>query len=82
MSGVVVFILVVTSCRYDAPSGKVGRRFFGDLSNELCGVQDRCWNSERSIVFQVVILQQFRHSTVSHTIWRRIEKRLNAWESV
>ena len=43
--------------RYDAPSGRVGRRFVGTLGVELKGVRDRLWNSERFIVFQTVILQ-------------------------
>ena len=37
--------------RYDAPIGKVGIRFVGTLGEELMGVQDRRWNSERFIVF-------------------------------
>ena len=65
--------------RYDAPSGKVGRRFVGTLGAEMQGVRDRRWNSERFIIFQTVILQQARHVTASHAIRRRIEKRLDAW---
>ena len=44
--------------RYDAPSGKVGKRFVGILSVELDGVYVRKGNSERVIVFQSVILQR------------------------
>ena len=65
--------------RYDAPSGKVGRRFVGMLSAKMQGVRYRRWNSEWFIVFQMVILQQARHVTSSHVIRRRIEKRLDAW---
>ena len=43
--------MVMPSRRYDAPSGKVGRRFVGKLGEELKGVQDRRWKSERFIVF-------------------------------
>ena len=67
------------SRRYDAPSGKFGQRFVGMLGAEMQGVQDRRWNSERSIVFQTVILQRARHVTASHAIRRWIEKRLDAW---
>ena len=42
---------------YDTPSGRVGRRFIGTLGEELQGVRDRHWNSERFIVFQTVVLQ-------------------------
>ena len=74
-------LAVMPSRHYDAPSGKVGRRFVGMLGAEIQGVRDRRWNSERFIVFQTVILQQARHVTASHTIMRRIEKRLDAWGS-
>ena len=64
---------------YDAPSGKVGRRFVGTLGKEMKRVRDRQWNSERFIVFQTVILQQARHVTASQAIRRRNENRLDAW---
>ena len=37
--------------RYNAPSGKVGKRFVGILYVELHGVLYRKWNVERVIVF-------------------------------
>ena len=61
------------------PSRRVGRRFVGMLGDDLRGVQDRLWNSERFIFFQTVILQQARHVTASHAIRRRIKNRLDAW---
>ena len=64
--------------RYDAPSGKVGRRFVGSMREEMKGVLDRRWNSERFIVFETMILQRARHVTASKAIRRRIEKRLDA----
>ena len=67
--------------RYDSPSGKVGKHFVVALVEELSGVRDRLWNSERFIVFQTVILQPARHVTTSHTIRQRIKKRLEAWEA-
>ena len=39
-------LAVMPSRRYDAPSGKVGRRFVGTLGVEIQGVRDRRWNSE------------------------------------
>ena len=44
-------LAVMPSCHYDASSGKLDRHFVGDLVEELHGVQDRHWNSERFIVF-------------------------------
>ena len=73
-------ILVMPSCRYDALSGKVGRRFIRTFNNNMRGVRDIRWKSEWFIVFQIVILKLVRHITVSHAIRRRIEKRFNAWE--
>ena len=64
---------------YDAPSGRVGRRFVRTLGEELRGVRDRRWNLERLIFFQTVILQRSRHVTASHATRRHIEKRLDAW---
>ena len=51
-----------------------------DLVEELRGVRDRLYNSERFIVFHKVILQQSHHVTASHAIWQIIEKRLDNWE--
>ena len=53
--------MVIPSRRYDAPSGKVRRRFVVDLVEELSGVRYVLWNLERFIVFQMVILQLARH---------------------
>ena len=63
--------------RYNAPSGKVVCRFVGVLNGELQGVRDRKWNLERSIVFQIGILQLSQHFTASQVIQRSIKKRLD-----
>eukprot|EP00978_Attheya_sp_CCMP212_P030174 scaffold109998_cov63-Attheya_sp.AAC.3 len=44
--------------RYDAPGGHVGRQFIEVLADELEGIRKGKWNSNRFIVFQMVILQQ------------------------
>ena len=44
--------------RYDAPSGKVRKKFVGILYVELDRVRARKWNTKRVIVFQSVILQR------------------------
>ena len=71
-------LAVMPSRHYDAPSGRVGRRFVGTLGVELKGVRDRLWNSERFIVFKTVILPRSRHVTASQSIRRRIGKRFHA----
>ena len=73
--------MVMPPRRYDAPSGKVGRRYVHALALELRGIRDRRWNSERFIVFQSVTLQRARHVTASRDIRRRIKKLLDAWEA-
>ena len=37
-------LVVMPSMRYDAPIGKVGRRFVGKLGEELWGMWDKLWN--------------------------------------
>ena len=44
------------------------------LNNKICGVRDRQWISEWSIVFQMVILHQAIYLTASNAIWRRIKE--------
>ena len=74
-------LAVMPSRRYEAPIGKVGRRYVNAFVGELRGVGDRRWNSEQFIVFQTVMLRRARHVTASREIRRRIEKRLDAWEA-
>jgi hypothetical protein len=45
---------------YDVPSGAVGKRFVEKVTEELKGIVARKWNSERFLVFQVVVLQRNR----------------------
>ena len=51
-------LAVIPLRRYDAPIGRVGRRFVGTLGDELRGLWDRLWNLERLIIFQTVSLQR------------------------
>ena len=69
------------SQRYEAPCGKVKRRYVNALVMELRGGCERRWNLERFIVCQTVTLQRVRHATASWEICRRIEKRLDTWEA-
>ena len=73
--------MVIPVRHYDAPCGRVGRRFVHDLATELTGFQQCRWNSEKLIFFQTVILQRGQHVTSSSTIMRRIDRRLDAWEA-
>ena len=50
-------LICMSTQRYDAPSGEVGKRFVVIMYVELYGVRARKWNAERVIVFQSDILQ-------------------------
>ena len=65
--------------RYDAPSGKVGKRFVGILSVELDRIRARKWNDDRVIFFQSVILQRAQGVNNSAQIRKRILFRLDLW---
>jgi hypothetical protein len=51
-------LIVLPSQRYNAPSGAMGRRFVHILTAELEGICLCKWNSERFMVFQMVVLQR------------------------
>jgi hypothetical protein len=65
---------------YGLPSGAVGKRFVERAAEELKGVKSRKWNSEKFIVFQLVVLQQSRDVKRSRDVRRQISRRLDAWE--
>ena len=65
--------------RYDAPSGKVGKRFLVILSVELDDVRSRKWNAERVIVFQSVILQRTQGDKNYEQIRKHIFFRIDLW---
>ena len=58
MASTVEKLVCMPTQRYDAPSGKVGKKLMGILSVELDRVRARKWNAERVTVFQSVILQR------------------------
>ena len=59
---------------------ELGRCFVRALNDDLHGLRDRQLKLEQFIIFQTVILKCVQHVTASHTIRRRVEKRINAWE--
>ena len=65
--------------RYNALSGKVGKRFVVILSVELDGVCSMKWNAERLIVFQSVILQRAQGVNNSAQIRKRILFLIDFW---
>jgi len=73
-------LVVYPTQTYDSPSGSVGRRFTSLLADEFDGILSRKCNSERPLVFSMVILQRTRNVRKSKDIKSRISKRLDAWE--
>jgi hypothetical protein len=65
---------------FTEPSGSVRKQFGDKVTEELSGIHSRKWNSERFIVFQLVILQKIREVKRSRDVRRQISKRLDAWE--
>ena len=72
-------IVCMPTQRYNVPSGKVGKRFFGILSIEIDGVCARKWNSERVTVFQSVILQHTQGVNNPTQICKLILFGLDGW---
>jgi hypothetical protein len=64
---------------YDLPKGKTGKRFLSTLTAELSGIRARKWNSERFIVFTIVILQNKSMVSRASSIKKRLEWRMDAW---
>ena len=58
---------------YNAPSGKVDKRFVANISVEIDGIRAWKWNSNRVIVFQSVILQHDQAVSNSKYICARIQ---------
>ena len=74
-------LVVMPAQIYDAPRRRFGRSFVYVLGAELTGVWQRCWNAERLIVFQTMILQHDQQLTRSGAIQKRIEHWLDACEA-
>jgi hypothetical protein len=74
-------LIALPSQCYDAPNGAVGRRFVNILALELEGIRQHKWNSERFLVFQMVILQRSKEVKTALAIRQRITTRLDLWEA-
>ena len=79
MSSVAEKLVCVPTQRYDAPSGKVRKRFVGILSLEIDEVCARKCNDDRMIIFQSIILQHAQGVNNSTQIQKRILFQLDLW---
>ena len=64
---------------YTAPKGKVGRQFVQLLSDEWQAVIDRKWNSERPLVFPMVVLATKLNVKAAKDVRSLLEQRMSLW---
>ena len=64
---------------YTPPFGPLGQKFIQILTNEWNGVRLSHWNSERPILFPILILRKSPSANKSSEINRRIKLRIDAW---
>ncbi|KAI2494156.1 hypothetical protein MHU86_20388 [Fragilaria crotonensis] len=70
----------IATTRYQAPAGRVGRRFVTILTSEFRGVRERRWNSERPLVFVATVLQTTPGVRRSKDIRSRLAQRMDLWD--
>ena len=74
------YLVQLPTTKYSLPKGRVGRRFVQQLAREFLGVRERKWNSERPIVFQMVILQTEQPVRRMKDIRKLLNDRLDLWD--
>ncbi len=70
----------IATTRYQAPAGRVGRRFLAILTSEFRGVRERLWNSERPLVFVATVLQTTPGVRRAKDIRSRLAQRMDLWD--
>ena len=70
----------IATTRYQAPAGRVGRRFLTVLTSEFRGVRERRWNSERPLVFVATVLQTTPGVRRAKDIRSRLAQRMDLWD--
>ncbi|KAI2506075.1 hypothetical protein MHU86_8396 [Fragilaria crotonensis] len=70
----------IATTRYQAPAGRVGRRFIAILTSEFRGVRERRWNSERPLVFVATVLQTTQGVRRAKDIRSRLAQRMDLWD--
>jgi hypothetical protein len=66
---------------YDLSNGRWANRFLETLASLWIGVVERCWNSERPLVFQAIILHRVRGVDRFHDVKPIIWGWLDAWDT-
>jgi hypothetical protein len=70
----------IATTRYQAPAGRVGRRFLAVLTSEFRGVRERLWNSERPLVFVATVLQTTPGVRRAKDIRLRLAQQMDLWD--
>ncbi len=65
---------------YSPPQSKLGRDIVKTLSQEFQGVRERKWNSEKALLFPIIILRKPHQKLTSQEIKHRLRFRLNQWK--
>ena len=66
---------------YTPPQSKLGRDIVRTLTEEFQGVRTRQWNSERALLFPIIILRKPHQKLSSQEIKHRLRFRLNQWKN-
>ena len=73
-------LVTYTPSHYTLPKTAIGQRFLDTLAKLLHGIVDRHHNSEKFLIFVLVILQRDHQYTKSQDINRVITDRLDQWD--
>merc|ERR1711884_89602 len=73
-------VVQVSSHWFKVPQGRTEQRFLSLLTEEVKGVRERKWNSERPLVFVVVVLQTDSGVKRLKDIRAKIEGQMDLWE--
>ncbi len=65
---------------YSPPQSKIGHDIVKTLAQEFQGVREQKWNSEKALLFLIIILRKPHQKLTSQEIKHRLRFRLNQWK--
>ncbi len=65
---------------YNPPQSKLGRDIVKTLAEEFQGVRERKWNSEKALLFPIIILRKPHQKLTTKEIKSRLRFRLQQWK--
>lgn len=66
---------------YDVPTNKVGQRFLTTLSHLITGIVNRKHNSEKFLVFEMVVLQRNPNIKGNKAICSHLTRKMDLWDN-